>query len=204
MELYYPIANFSGEFSAKGSKFIALGFTVEKEEEVKIILKELRANPNYKNARHFCYAYRLGCPVNEFRANDDGEPSGTAGKPILSQLESRGLTNILVVVIRFFGGILLGTGGLIQAYKESTKNSLEHIKLSPIEPMSYFEVSGEYSWQMMVENRCIKAGAEIIKKEFADGFKFEVKISQKLADEWAIFLAESSQQSVHIKLLKNC
>jgi|694.fasta_scaffold22430_4 uncharacterized YigZ family protein len=204
MELFIPEGQFSGEYSSKGSKFIALGYPVQSEEEVKAILREMRSNAAYKGSRHFCYAYRLGCPVSETRANDDGEPSGTAGKPILNQIESHQLTNILVVVVRFFGGILLGTGGLIQAYREATAISMKNLSLKRIEPMEIWEVSGDFSMQTMVENRCKKADALIVEKEFDTGFRFLVKISQKNAEEWARFLAESSHQSLLLKRVENC
>jgi uncharacterized YigZ family protein len=204
MELYCPETQFSGEFTSKGSKFIALGYPVQTEEEIKTILREIRSNPAYKGSRHFCYAFRLGCPVRETRANDDGEPSGTAGKPILNQIEAHQLTNVLVIVVRFFGGILLGTGGLIQAYREATALSMKNLPLIKIEPMEEWEVSGDFSMQTMVENRCKKAGAIILQKEFAGGFRFLVKISQKNAPEWALFLAESSHQSLLLKRAENC
>lgn len=119
-----------GLYKDKGSKFLAFAIPVRSVEEVKQHLDAYRRQ--YYDARHCCYAYVLGagdgdehgCMGTEFRANDDGEPSGTAGRPILGQINSRKLTNILVIVIRYFGGILLGTGGLIVAYKEATADAL--------------------------------------------------------------------------------
>lgn len=123
VEFYYTLAK-SGEglYREKGSKFIALAVRVSSVEEVKEILATVRKK--YYDARHICYAYMLGAERLEFRANDDGEPSGTAGRPILGQINSRNLTDILVIVIRYFGGILLGTGGLIVAYKEAASDAL--------------------------------------------------------------------------------
>lgn len=106
-----------GLYREKGSKFIALAMPVGSVEDVRDQLALLRKK--YYDARHVCYAYMLGPERLEFRANDDGEPSGTAGRPILGQINSRMLTDVLVVVIRYFGGVLLGTGGLIVAYKEA-------------------------------------------------------------------------------------
>ena len=105
-------------FKEKSSKFLCYAFHVESEEEIAAHLERLRKQ--YYDATHHCYAYRLGAHGEMFRANDDGEPSGTAGKPILGQLLSANLTNCLVVVVRYFGGTKLGVSGLIQAYKEST------------------------------------------------------------------------------------
>ena len=105
-------------YKERSSKFLAYAYPVESEEEVKELLDAL--HKEYYDATHHCYAYRLGAQGEVFRANDDGEPSGTAGKPILGQLLSADLTNCLVVVVRYFGGTKLGVSGLIQAYKEST------------------------------------------------------------------------------------
>ena len=112
----------SGEFKYKGSKFYAFAHPINNGSDVPIILEKLRKE--HIKARHFCYAWRLGVSGDAFRANDDGEPSGTAGKPILGQIDSFGVTNIVIFVVRYFGGTLLGTSGLIQAYKESAKMAL--------------------------------------------------------------------------------
>ena len=105
-------------YKERSSKFLTYAYPVESEAEIKELLDALRKQ--YYDATHHCYAYRLGAHGEAFRANDDGEPSGTAGKPILGQLLSANLTNCLVVVVRYFGGTKLGVSGLIQAYKEST------------------------------------------------------------------------------------
>ena len=105
-------------YKERSSKFLTYASPVESEEEIKELLDALRKE--YYDATHHCYAYRLGAQGEAYRANDDGEPSGTAGKPILGQLLSANLTNCLVVVVRYFGGTKLGVSGLIQAYKEST------------------------------------------------------------------------------------
>ena len=112
-----------GLFKDNGSRFIAGAYPVETEAEVKTILDGLRKQ--YHDARHHCYAYRLGHRGDVFRANDDGEPSGSAGRPILGQIDSRALSDILVVVTRYFGGIKLGIPGLIRAYKMSTADALD-------------------------------------------------------------------------------
>jgi len=111
-----------GLFKDNGSRFIALAYPVETEEEIRGIVAALRKE--YHDARHHCYAYRLGLKGECFRANDDGEPSGSAGRPILGQIDSAGLSDILVVVVRYFGGIKLGIPGLIRAYKTSTSDAL--------------------------------------------------------------------------------
>ncbi|MBR4233413.1 MAG: YigZ family protein [Bacteroidales bacterium] len=111
-----------GLFKDNGSRFIALAYPVESEDEVKEIVAGLKKE--YHDARHHCYAYRLGHRGDRFRANDDGEPSGSAGRPILGQIDAAGLSDILVVVVRYFGGIKLGIPGLIRAYKTSTADAL--------------------------------------------------------------------------------
>jgi len=116
-----------GYFKDKGSKFLAFAYPVSSEDETKTILVELKKE--HHNARHHCYAWRLGKEIVTFRANDDGEPSSTAGKPILGQLQSFDVTNIFLVVVRYFGGTLLGTSGLITAYKTAAADALNNAKI---------------------------------------------------------------------------
>lgn len=113
-----------GLYKDNGSRFIALAWPVESEAEVKEIVAALRKK--YYDARHHCYAYRIGCKGDVWRASDDGEPSGSAGRPILGQIDSLGLSDVLVVVVRYFGGIKLGIPGLIRAYKTSTADALSN------------------------------------------------------------------------------
>jgi uncharacterized YigZ family protein len=116
-----------GLFKDRGSKFIAKAFPVLSEDDVKEHLNSLRKE--YYDARHHCYAYQLGFDKSAFRINDDGEPSGTAGKPIFGQINSHDLTNILIVVIRYFGGTKLGVSGLINAYKTASKDAILNNKI---------------------------------------------------------------------------
>mgnify|MGYP000875315210 CR=1 FL=1 len=111
-----------GLFKDNGSRFIAFAYPVESEAEVKEIVQKLKKE--YHDARHHCYAYRIGLDGEPWRANDDGEPSGSAGRPILGQIDSAGLSDVLVAVVRYFGGIKLGIPGLIRAYKTSTADAL--------------------------------------------------------------------------------
>ncbi|GAB2618372.1 YigZ family protein [Emticicia sediminis] len=111
-----------GLFKDRGSKFLAYAYPIEHENEVKPLVDNLKKE--HFKAVHHCYAYRLGLDRNNFRVNDDGEPSGTAGRPILNTLLSQDITNILVVVVRYFGGTLLGVPGLINAYKSATVEAL--------------------------------------------------------------------------------
>ncbi|MDY4726588.1 MAG: YigZ family protein [Candidatus Cryptobacteroides sp.] len=131
-----------GLFKDNGSRFISFAFPVETEDEVKSIVGDLKKK--YHDARHHCYAYRLGYLGDRFRANDDGEPSSSAGRPILGQIDSKGLSDVLVVVVRYFGGIKLGVPGLIRAYKTSTAEALE--KAGSVEKVAgkWFRVSFGY------------------------------------------------------------
>jgi len=125
---YSSIGTFSqGLFKDNGSRFIALAYPVETEDQVKEIVSGLKKE--YHDARHHCYAYRIGWKGDKFRANDDGEPSSSAGRPILGQIDSLGLSDVLVVVVRYFGGIKLGIPGLIRAYKSSTADALANARV---------------------------------------------------------------------------
>jgi uncharacterized YigZ family protein len=127
-DTYLSIANpGEGLFKEKGSKFNAYAFPVSNEEEIKIILNNL--HKEHFNARHICYAFRLGADKQIFRTHDAGEPTYTAGKPILGQIQSMDLTNVLIVVVRYFGGTLLGVGGLINAYKLAAADALQNVNI---------------------------------------------------------------------------
>ncbi len=115
------------EFNDKGSRFFAFAFPINSTEDFKKNLHQLKTE--HPKAVHHCFAYRIGNDKNNFRSSDDGEPSGTAGKPILNQIDSKNLTNILVVVVRYFGGILLGVPGLINAYKTATVLALNKVEI---------------------------------------------------------------------------
>lgn len=127
-DLYKTIQSPSeGLFKDKGSRFIAYAFPVFTEDEIKEHL--FRIKKEHYSARHHCYAWRLGADKERFRANDDGEPSSSAGKPILGQIQSFDLTNILIVVVRYFGGTLLGVSGLINAYRAASKDAIENARI---------------------------------------------------------------------------
>jgi uncharacterized YigZ family protein len=145
-DTYHTIKTKSvGQITEKRSKFLAFAHPVESAEEVKSIVDECRKE--FYDARHVCWAYMIGPQGEQFRANDDGEPSGTAGKPILGQIKSNELTNILVLVVRYFGGIKLGTSGLIAAYKEAAAEALANATI--IEKTVDEQLSFSYQYQMM-------------------------------------------------------
>lgn len=131
-----------GLYKEKGSKFISLAYPVSSEKDIKPILDNLRNL--YHDARHHCYAYLIGYENEIYRINDDGEPSSSAGKPILGQIRSHFLTNILVVVIRYFGGTLLGVGGLINAYKNAAADAIKNAKIITVKLADFYRISFNY------------------------------------------------------------
>lgn len=146
LDSYKTIAAIAeGTYSEKRSKFLAFALPVETVDEVKRYVAEYQKR--YYDARHACYAYMLGAERTEFRANDNGEPSGTAGKPILGQINSYGLTNILIIVVRYFGGIKLGTSGLIVAYRQAAIEALENATI--IEKTVDDDITFSFEFPMM-------------------------------------------------------
>lgn len=132
-----------GIYKEKGSKFLAFAYPVESEEEIKATVGRLRKE--YHDARHHCYAYRLGADGSAWRYNDDGEPSSTAGKPIYGQLLSNGLSDILIVVVRYFGGIKLGVPGLIKAYRSAAADAIANSRTVEKTASSLFSVTFGYA-----------------------------------------------------------
>lgn len=131
-----------GLYKDKGSRFISFAYPVSEQESVKPIIDGLKKK--YHDARHHCYAYMIGCMRQEWRVNDDGEPSGTAGKPILGQINSAGLTNILIAVVRYFGGTLLGTSGLINAYKCAAADAINAATITELFVKDYYHITFPY------------------------------------------------------------
>jgi uncharacterized YigZ family protein len=148
-----------GIFRDRGSKFLAYAFPIRSEAEIKEIVASLKAE--HPKANHHCWAMRLGTDRSVFKINDDGEPSGTAGRPILNILLSRDLTNILVVVVRYFGGTLLGVPGLINAYKQATEDALNHAVVIEKTVNDIYNIAFDYL-QMNTIMRIIKEGELIV------------------------------------------
>ena len=171
------IAPTEGIYKEKGSKFLSFAIPVSSADEVKEIVKNYRKE--YYDSRHVCYAYMLGADRKEFRANDDGEPSGTAGRPILGQINSRELTNILVIVVRYFGGILLGTGGLVVAYKEATTDALDQAEV--VEKTVDESISIIFDYVLMNEvMRIIKdTNAQISSQSFENQCEMQLSIRKQ-------------------------
>ena len=184
-----------GLYKEKGSKFIGYAFPVTNELEIKKIITSLKKE--HHGARHWCYAYRLGFEKKVFRANDDGEPSGTAGKPILNQLITADLTDILIVVVRYFGGTLLGTSGLITAYKSAAADALSQAEIIIKYVSEKCVVSFDTSLTNEVMRRLKEFDAQIINHTFNEENKitFSVRLSflEKLLDNF-------KQNNIHCKI----
>lgn len=169
-----------GFYSEKRSKFLAFVHHVDSVDEAMAIVKEYRKK--YYDARHCCYAYVLGSDRADFRANDDGEPSSTAGKPILSQLNRLELTDVLVVVIRYYGGVNLGTGGLIVAYRTATEDALSKAVIE--EKFVEERITYRFTYPMInAVMRVVKeTGARIVSQSFDNDCEIVLSIRQSLAE----------------------
>ena len=173
-------ATSEGYYTEKRSKFLAFAHHVETVDEIKEILSGYRKK--YYDARHVCYAYMLGAARTEFRANDDGEPSSTAGKPILGQINSNELTDILIVVVRYYGGVNLGTSGLIVAYREAASDAVAHAKvvIRQVEE----EIVWQFSYPQMNDvMRIVKEmQPRIISQSFDNTCEIRLRIRQSEAE----------------------
>lgn len=182
-DTYSSIASPSeGLFKDNGSRFIALAFPVESETEIKEIVSSLKKE--YHDARHHCYAYRLGYRGDIFRANDDGEPSSSAGRPILGQIDANGLSDILVVVVRYFGGIKLGIPGLIRAYKTSTADAISNARIIEKIASRRFRLSFGYLNMNDVMKTVKEMGLSPCRQEFGMECTMEVPVRLSLADKF--------------------
>lgn len=184
-DIYKTIAQKSeGTYTEKRSKFLAFAHPVETLDQIKELIEGYKKK--YYDARHVCYAYMLGADRATFRANDDGEPSSTAGKPILGQINSKELTNILVVVIRYFGGVKLGTSGLIIAYKEATIAALSNANV--IEKQVEELISYTFPYVMM--NSVMKVVKELNPKIVSQTYDQTCQITLSIRRSMAPILQE--------------
>ena len=171
----------TGYFKDKGSKFYSYAYPLNNEDEVKGIITRLKKE--HHSARHHCYAWRLETEEIRTRANDDGEPSSTAGKPILGQLQSYEVTNILVVVIRYFGGTLLGVSGLINAYKTATIDVLNSADIQTKIIENNFELKFEYPMLNPVMNTIKKEALDILSTDFQESCKLIFSVRKTEAEK---------------------
>lgn len=169
----------SGAFSDRGSKFLAFIYPVRAEGEVKEILSRLRKE--HPKANHHCWAFRLSPDRSVFRVSDDGEPSGTAGRPILNTLLSYDVTNVLAVVVRYFGGTLLGVPGLINAYKKATIDALDQAAIIELSISSVYEISFDHS-KMNDTMKIIKDEGLKVRNQIFDNLsviQVDIRLSQQ-------------------------
>jgi uncharacterized YigZ family protein len=161
-------------YKEKGSKFLGFAFPVKSENDVKSRLEELRNK--HHDARHHCYAYLLGPSGDHYRMNDDGEPSSTAGKPILGQIRSHKLTNVLIVVVRYFGGTLLGTSGLIRAYKTAADQAIQNGRIIKKTLQSFYELEFDYELMNEVMKLLHELDVQPYEREFQEKCRFRLGI----------------------------
>lgn len=196
---YRTLSTFSESlYKEKGSKFFGYAFSVANEEEVKERLAEIRSK--HHDARHHCYAYRLGIGGEErYRANDDGEPSNSAGKPIYGQLLSAEITNVLIVVVRYFGGVKLGVGGLISAYKIAAKKTIEANIIIEKEEFNYYQITFEYLVMSEVMNFIKIHKLTSLNQEFEE--KGNLQLALSIKDSKQILGLLDEIETVEVKFL---
>lgn len=191
-DTYRSIARRSeGLFKDNGSRFIALAYPVETEEQVKEIVSSLRKE--YHDARHHCYAYRLGLDGEKFRANDDGEPSGSAGRPILGQIDSLGLSDVLLVVVRYFGGIKLGIPGLIRAYKSSSADALASAEIVEKIAGKQFRISFDYLEMNSVKKVLKELGIPTFDEEYSQQCSLRARVRLSSEEEFLRRIAPAAK-----------
>ncbi len=167
----------TGEYKEKGSKFIAYAQAIYKEADIKLFLADIKKE--HPKARHHCYAYRLGLDkLKNYRANDDGEPSGTAGKPILGQIDSMGVSNIMIIVVRYFGGTKLGVPGLIRSYKTASRDALEKGKIITKQVTDCYEISFDYIKMNLVMRLLKKEQLSILEQTYDNACKIKIQMRQ--------------------------
>ncbi len=169
-----------GIYKEKGSTFLSSIYPLLEEQHYKFLIDQLKKD--HAKARHICYAYRWGSDPQYARIHDDGEPSGTAGKPILNQLKSHELENCMIAVVRYFGGTLLGTSGLITAYKSAAKNCIVNSSIVKKRRNAYFEIEYPYEMDKLISPWLKKMQAEVVKKEFSELIHLEVGLPISIVD----------------------
>lgn len=180
MDTYQTIAASSeGIYKEKGSKFLAFAFPIFSEEEFKNHFSHLKKE--YHDARHHCYAFKLGLTENEYRYSDDGEPNNSAGKPIYGQLLSKNLTNIGLVVVRYFGGTKLGVGGLVTAYKEAAADALNNAEIIEQTVNNFYQITFDYTVMSEIMNFIKKHELIVSKQVFETTCLIEFSIRQNKA-----------------------
>ncbi|MBX2962043.1 MAG: YigZ family protein [Cyclobacteriaceae bacterium] len=170
-----------GLFKDRGSKFLAFAYPVRNEEDIKDRLSALKKK--YFDARHHCYAWMLGADRDRYRAFDDGEPNHSAGDPILGQIRSQGLTNVLIVVLRYFGGVKLGVSGLIQAYRAAAADALTKATLKEVEVSTVCEIRFDYAAMPEVMRLLKLYGISVLEQNYDSDYRLLVAVPLRLMDK---------------------
>ena len=197
--MFFPASTSDYEFIEKKSRFIARAERIDSVEQPREIVKQLRKN--HPAARHVVHAFVLGKKAEVHGASDDGEPSGTAGKPVLELIKGRDVTNIIITVIRYFGGIKLGTGGLVRAYSQAARGALEGLVLEEQIDCVEFKIECPYSVYEIVKSALLKAEARIVKENFTEDIEIEGIIPQKMADGLEKTLLDISGGKIELKII---
>lgn len=182
-----------GLYKDKGSRFLAYVYPISSEDEVKPLVDALRKE--HHAARHHCFSYRIGCDGATMRANDDGEPSGTAGRPILGVIDKYGLSDVMVVVVRYFGGILLGVPGLIRAYREAAEDALSRAEIVQKVRTRRFELEFDYL-AMNDLQKIVKAfpGLDIVGQEFDLRCRMTVEIPFSQGNDLTVLIEKNNNE----------
>jgi len=185
------------EFSDRGSKFIGIAFPITSANDFKVALNEVKKM--HPKASHHCFAYRIGMDGLAYRVADAGEPSGTAGRPILGQIDSKGLTNVLVVVVRYFGGTLLGVPGLINAYKSAASMALQLTPIVKKPILTLYELQFDYTISNDIMRLIKKYGCFMLKQDLQLFCSYEVGIPRQIENECLYALEELRGLSIKKK-----
>ena len=194
------IKNGQGEYIEKKSKFIAHIFNVESEQQAAAIIAEVKKK--YWDARHNCYAYILGNKGEIQRFSDDGEPPGTAGKPILEVLSGNECSNCLCILTRYFGGVLLGTGGLIRAYTSASKEALDDCLTGELVEGVHAYLDADYNYVGKIQHLCIQDDITVVNTEYSDNVIFELMMEKQVRQKFEKALTEMSSGSIGLREIK--
>ncbi|EKB49549.1 YigZ family protein [Cecembia lonarensis] len=185
-----------GVYKEKGSKFLAFAFPIKDENDIREHLEQLRKN--YYDARHHCYAYILGKNQDLYRANDDGEPNHSAGDPILGQIRSNGLTNVMIVVVRYFGGTKLGVSGLINAYKTAAAEAIANNEIITAILHDKVKIDFEYLNMNEVMKLIKEYDLQILEQHFDNQCQLVVEVRQKHLEEITLKISDLNRVKIHI------
>jgi uncharacterized YigZ family protein len=186
-----------GLYKEKGSKFLSFAHPIESEDQFKEILHAYKKE--YSTARHHCYAFKIGNMQALYRYSDDGEPSGTAGKPIYGQILSKNVTNICIIVVRYFGGTLLGAGGLVSAYKAAASNALENAVIIEHTIKQVYRITYTYEQTSLVMSLLNKFDIDQLKSEYDTNCRMDIAVNKSQVDN---LLANFNEQLININFLR--